>query len=189
MTRPARPSPPPITAGVACLLLACMGSVGDPLTLPPHSGAPGTTLAAPARASYEPVHDVLQTTCGTLDCHGQVGRNLRLYGGRGLRLRSTDNPADNPTTHEEYDQSYWSVIGLEPEIMSDVVMDGGARPDRLTLVRKARNMEHHKGGQLFVAGDDRDRCLTSWLAGALDLVACKLGKELLRPGAAPVAAP
>src|SRR4029079_2461578 len=167
-------------AGGAGLLLACMGSVGDPLTLPPHSGAPGTTLAAPARASYEPVHDVLQTTCGTLDCHGQAGRNLRLYGGRGRRLRKSDNPADDPTTHEEYDQSYWSVIGLEPEIMSDVVEDHGQMPERLTLLRKARNLEHHKGGQLFEEGDDRDRCLTSWLAGQVELEACKNGKELVR---------
>jgi hypothetical protein len=36
-----------------------------------------------------------------------------------------------------------------------------------------------------VEGDDRDRCLTSWLAGQLDLAACKAGKELVRPGATP----
>jgi hypothetical protein len=169
----------------AALWLSCTGSVGEPYSLPPRSGQPGTTLAAPLRATYAPVHDVLQTTCGTLDCHGQLGRNLRLYGGRGLRLLRTDNPADNPTTHEEYDQSYWSVIGLEPEVMSDVILDGGRDPERLTLVRKARNLEHHKGGKLFVAGDDRDRCLTSWLAGQLDDAACKNGKELVRPGSAP----
>ena len=77
------------------------------------------------------------------------------------------------------------MIGLEPEVMSDVVRDGGRLPDRLTLVRKARAQEHHKGGKLFVEGDDRDRCLTSWLAGQLDLAACKAGKELVRPGATP----
>jgi hypothetical protein len=166
-------------------LVACTGTVGEPLTLPPRSGAPGSTLAAPARATFEPVDDVLQTTCGTLDCHGQLGRNLRLYGGRGLRLSPKGNPADDPTTPEEYDHSYWSVIGLEPEVMSDVVEDGGQHPERLTLVRKARNLEHHKGGKLFVEGDERDRCLTSWLAGAVDLTSCKIGKELLRPGAPP----
>jgi hypothetical protein len=168
-----------------CLLLACSGAVGDPLTLPPRSGAPGTTLAAPDRATFEPVDDVLQASCGTLDCHGQLGRALRLYGGRGLRLSPKDNPADDPTTPAEYDRSYGFVIGLEPEVMSDVVMDGGRVPERLTLVRKARELEHHKGGKLFVIGDDRDRCLTSWLAGQLDLAACKAGKELMRPGATP----
>jgi hypothetical protein len=166
-------------------LLACTGAVGETLSLEPRSGEPGTTLAAPLRATFEPVHDVLEPTCGTLDCHGQVGRNMRLYGGRGLRLRKTDNPADDPTTPEEYEHSYWAVIGLEPAVMSDVVLDGGREPERLTLVRKARNLEHHKGGKLFTAGDDRDRCLTSWLAGQLDLPACTRGKELLRPGAKP----
>jgi len=163
------------------LLAACSGNVGDPLTLPPTSGGAGTTLAAPLRATFEPVDDVLQATCGTLDCHGQLGRNLRLYGGRGLRLAPKDNPADDPTTPEEYDHSYWSIIGLEPETMSDVVREHGQNPERLTLVRKARELEHHKGGKLFVAGDERDRCLTSWLAGAVDLTSCKIGKELIRP--------
>jgi len=174
-----------IAALAAGVSLSCSGAVGDPYGQPPRSGGPEAPLAAPLRATYEPVHDVLQTSCGTLDCHGQAGRSLRLYGGRGLRLRSTDNPADNPTTHEEYDQSYWSVIALEPEVLSDVVEDHGQMPERLTLVRKARNLEHHKGGQLFVAGDDRDRCLTSWLAGQVDLDACKNGKELVRPGKEP----
>jgi hypothetical protein len=177
--------PPPACSLLVWLLLSCVGDVGESLNPPARGGQPGATLAAPLRATFEPVHDVLQPTCGTLDCHGQVGRALRLYGGRGLRLLKTDNPADDPTTPDEYDQSYWSVIGLEPEIISDVVTDQGRRPERLTLVRKARNQEHHKGGQLFVAGDYRDRCLTSWLAGQLDLVACKIGKELLRPGANP----
>jgi hypothetical protein len=183
MTRPHRPR----RWALACLLLACDGTatVGDPLTPPPTSGGADSTLAAPVRATFEPVDDVLQATCGTLDCHGQLGRNLRLYGGRGLRLSPRGNPADDPTTPEEYDRSYWSVIGLEPEIMSDVVNDHGRLPERLTIVRKARELEHHKGGKLFVTGDDRDRCLTSWLAGQLDLAACKAGKELVRPGATP----
>jgi hypothetical protein len=182
MTRSPHPLWPVWALG---LLAACSGIVGDPLTLPPRGASENGVLAAPSRASFEPVDDVLQASCGTLDCHGQVGRNLRLYGGRGLRLRSSDNPADDPTTPAEYDRSYWSVIGLEPEVMSDVVNDGGRLPERLTMVRKARELEHHKGGKLFVAGDERDLCLTSWLAGAVDLTACKIGKELIRPGASP----
>jgi hypothetical protein len=183
MSRPRHPSS--AVWAPALLLLACSGNVGDSLTPPPRSGAPGTTLAAPARATFEPVDDVLQTTCGTLDCHGQIGRNLRLYGGRGLRLSPQGNPADDPTTPDEYDASYWSVIGLEPEVMSDVVLDHGQLPERLTMVRKARELEHHKGGKLFEAGDERDRCVTSWLAGNVDVTACKIGKELLRPSATP----
>ena len=64
------------------------------------------------------------------------------------------------------------MVGLEPEVMSAVVSQGGAQPERLTLVRKARGTEAHKGGSLMNAGDDRDVCLTSWLAGKTDTVAC-----------------
>jgi hypothetical protein len=166
---------------VVSALAACQGIAGDSLSTQPRSGQQGGGLMAPARATFQPVDDVLQGSCGTLDCHGQVGRSLRLYGGRGLRLSPQGNSADDPTTPEEYDQSYFAVIGLEPEIMSDVVADHGRMPERLTLVRKARNLEHHKGGMLFAAGDDRDRCLTSWLAGELDTAACLRGKEPARP--------
>jgi hypothetical protein len=165
----------------ACLPGACRDIVGEPLNTESQNAASRTQLLAPSRATFEPVDDVLQASCGTLDCHGQPGRSLRLYGGRGLRLSPMDNSADNPTTPQEYDQSYWSVIGLEPEMMSDVVADHGRLPERLTMVRKARELEHHKGGQVFTAGDDRDRCLTSWLAGALDNDACQRGKDLQRP--------
>jgi hypothetical protein len=160
---------------------ACGGTVGETDTPEPMSGGPDARLAAPDRATFVPVDNVLQASCGTLDCHGQVGRSLRLYGSRGLRWSKTGNPADDATTPEEYDHSYWSVIGLEPEVMSDVVKDHGRNPERLTMVRKARELEHHKGSKVFTAGDDRDRCLTSWLAGALDADACMRGKELMRP--------
>jgi hypothetical protein len=169
---------------MTALLVACQAIV-DP---PPGVGAPPEqtgALLAPSRATFSPVDDVLQVSCGTLDCHGQPGRSLRLYGGRGLRLSAMGNSADDPTTPAEYDESYFSVIGLEPEILSQVVADQGGRPERLTIVRKARNLEHHKGGKLFTEGDDRDRCLTSWLAGPVDMAACQRGKEQTRPAATP----
>jgi hypothetical protein len=172
--------PRPTHALAALLLCACQAIVGEPGGQPA-DGRTRSSLLAPARATFEPVDDVLQPSCGTLDCHGQEGRNLRLYGGRGLRLSPLGNSADDPTSPAEYDQSYLAIVGLEPEVMSDVVAEGGQHPERLTLVRKARNVEHHKGGKLFEAGDDRDRCLTSWLAGTLDRDACDRGKEVVRP--------
>jgi hypothetical protein len=39
-------------------------------------------------------------------------------------------------------------------------------------VRKARGTEAHKGGQLITPGDDQDKCITSWLAGATDTTSC-----------------
>jgi hypothetical protein len=64
-------------------------------------------------------------------------------------------------------------VYLEPEIMTQVVTSGGASPDRLTMVRKARGTEHHKGGTLFQVGDDQDTCVTSWLGGHTDTATCQ----------------
>ena len=132
-----------------------------------------TVEAVPDRASFGVVGDLLEKRCGTLDCHGEVGRNLRLYGSLGLRLSATDRPVSKgQTTTFEYDEDYASVVGLEPELMSTVVAEGGAGPDRLTFVRKARGTEHHKGGSLWDAGDPQDECVTSWLAGHTDTADC-----------------
>lgn len=117
----------------------------------------------------------LQRRCGTLDCHGQPGRPLRIYGQFGLRFPDdADNvPGGSGTTETENLADYQSVIGLEPEVMSRVVADPSNNPPtELTLVRKMRMMERHKGGQIVVPGDDGDQCITSWLAGSTDVKAC-----------------
>jgi hypothetical protein len=144
------------------MLLACVAE--DPRTTP---------AALPDRASFPPVADVLVHRCGTLDCHGKVGRNLRLYGHEGLRLSPTDRATSAAsTTVAEYDENFLSVVVLEPELMGVVVSEGGASPERLTLVRKPRGTEHHKGDVIWNAGDSGDRCLTSWLGGHVDTAAC-----------------
>lgn len=137
----------------------------------PDDGA-RVAIVAPDRVAFPPVAAFLEHRCGTLDCHGQIGRNLRLYGYEGLRLDSADVPGGQPTTSDEMDADFASVVGLEPELLAAVVGDGGARPERLTLVRKGRGSEHHKGGALVMAGDAQDRCLLGWLANAVDTVAC-----------------
>ena len=109
---------------------------------------------------------------GSLDCHGETHRNLRLYGYGGLRL----DPATLPEfdiTDAEIDADYDAVIALEPEKMADLVRENGNAPERLTLVRKARGAEDHKGGNPIIAGDDADRCLVTWLASATDVAACQ----------------
>jgi hypothetical protein len=123
-------------------------------------------------ASFPPVSAFLDHRCGSLDCHGQWGRNLRILGHEGLRLDPADIPGGSPTTAAEIAANYDSVVGLEPEMMRVVVEDGGAHPERLTLVRKGRGTEHHKGGALVILGDVQDRCVTSWLMGALAQDAC-----------------
>jgi hypothetical protein len=62
--------------------------------------------------------------------------------------------------------------------MSSVVAAGGANPERLTFVRKARGTESHKGGAVVVPGDARDVCITSWLRGAADADACTAALSL-----------
>jgi hypothetical protein len=162
---------------------ACVGQIGD-------VGGKNDVqleLLAPRRSGFERVADAMQPHCGTLDCHGQAGRNLRLFGGRGLRLAPAGNPLDGDTTPAEYDATFWSVVGLEPETLTAVLHDSGANSERLSLIRKARGHERHKGGTLMAAGDALDRCLTSWLAGTVDEAACQTGATYAAPGT--VAAP
>lgn len=167
----------PAAASAVVVLWAC--------STPP-SDARYTPSALPDRASFPPVAELLVVRCGSLDCHGTVGRNLRLYGSAGLRWSSSDRPLVPPCdTPDEVDQDYQSVVGLEPEAMSAVVAAGGARPEQLTMVRKARGTENHKGGAVWAAGDASDTCLTAWLAGqaAASSAACSSALASALPGA------
>jgi hypothetical protein len=143
----------------------------------------------PDRASFPLVVDALERRCATLDCHGSTARNLRLYTGSGLRLDSMAVPGSAPTTEAEYEASYRSVVGLEPEIMSAVVSAQGDEPERLTLLRKARGREYHTAGAVLRPGDPADRCVTSWLASAIDKEACELGAEVAPPSGGPGTGP
>jgi hypothetical protein len=155
---------------VACAVLC--GLAGHACSAPPASDD-RVIVSAPGSRPFALVGVMLDRRCGTLDCHGSLDRNFRLYGQEGLRLEDPDLPGAGDTTAAELDASYHSLVGLEPEILTTVVREGGARPERLTLVRKARATEDHLGGKLFAIGDDQDVCLTSWLTGTLDEEACK----------------
>jgi len=150
----------------------------------PENGAV-TGLRTPDRAAFPQVADALQPSCGTLDCHGQRSRNLRLFGGRGLRLDPHSNSADEPTTEAEYQASFLSLTGLEPEALDAVVASQGQDALRLSLVRKARGIERHKGGTQMLPGDPLDRCLLSWLASRIDAAACTRVSSAARPRALP----
>jgi hypothetical protein len=137
-------------------------------------------LSVPSRAAFPPVADAMQLNCGTLDCHGQVGRNMRLYGRYGLRLDPTYDPLTQETSDAEYDATYASIVGLEPEAMSSVVLHQ-AGPDALTMVRKSRGIEQHKGGQLVSEGDPLDTCMVGWITGEGDAGACDTVLNISRP--------
>ena len=148
------------------------------------------TESVPDRASFADVAQAMVQKCGTLDCHGTAYRNLRVYGNTGLRLLPTDQPLSPPcTTTPEVDQDFDSVVGLEPEAMSALVAAHGQNPDALTLVRKARGIENHKGGTVMKVGDALDTCITSWLAGSAETGACQDAGPPTVPPPAPGQAP
>jgi hypothetical protein len=139
------------------------------------SPAPGdrVEIIAPSEDSFPPVGLFLVHRCGSLDCHGTPARNLRLYGQAGQRLDPMAVPGSGPTTMDELEQDYRSVVALEPELMAAVVAQHGAHPERLTLVRKPFGLEDHAGGTLMKAGDDQANCLLSWLSESVDTTACQ----------------
>jgi hypothetical protein len=157
---------------------ACYGPDTNPRTEISADPNARVVVLLPDRASFDGVGKMLAHSCGTLDCHGQVGRNLRLYGFDGIRLAPSDRTGGDDTTPAELDANFRSVVGLEPEVMSAVVQDKGAHPEWLTLYRKALGLEFHKGNQVLVADDVGDRCFRSWLTGTVDAGACRRAVEL-----------
>ncbi|HVY47824.1 MAG TPA: hypothetical protein VHB21_18175 [Minicystis sp.] len=130
-------------------------------------------VRGPPEDQFQPVALYLVHRCGSLDCHGEPGRNLRLYGQYGLRLDRGALTNGGPTTPDEIEADYRSVVALEPEIMTEVVHDHGKDPQQLTFYRKPRGLEHHKGGTLIKAGDPQDVCIRSWLASSTDVASCQ----------------
>ena len=112
---------------------------------------------------------MLAMKCGSLDCHGSIGRSLRIFSQYGLRL--VDDAGDvsggvNPTTPSEVYADYISAISVQPELTSKVFY-GLQDPHTLLILRKPLGLERHKGGQVLQANDDGDLCLTSWLQDGL----------------------
>lgn len=151
----------------------------------PSADSRSTPQALPDASTFPPVAQLLDVRCGSIDCHGTVARNMRLYGSAGLRWSASDRPLSPLCDRKaEVDQDYESVVGLEPEIMGAVVSSGGAHPDALTMIRKARGTESHKGGKIWNEGDDSDTCLVAWLSGKADAAACAKGLVEALPGGA-----
>ena len=163
----------------AILALGAVAAAGAAASCSQPPGDARIGVVAPDLAQFPPVGDLLGRRCGTLDCHGAATRSLQILGCEGLRLGDGKpgcrSAGGTDTTAEEYTSTYRSIVGLEPAVMSAVVQSKGAHPELLTLVRKARGDEAHKGGRVFVPGDDQDDCLATWLAGATDVAACTRG--------------
>jgi hypothetical protein len=138
----------------------------------------GIDAPSGSEEEFGPVGDFLDHRCGSLDCHGQVGRNFRVWGCEGMRLDPGDVPQCSralgglPTSPDEHQATYRSLVGLEPAVMSAVVDNHAQDPELLTFIRKARGEESHKGGTLITPGDPQDICITSWLQGNTDSTTC-----------------
>ncbi|MFO0546759.1 MAG: hypothetical protein U0271_00160 [Polyangiaceae bacterium] len=127
----------------------------------------------PTETDWPIVSQTLERRCGTLDCHGDPGRPFRLYGRNGARLDPNDVVGGTDgTSTAELRENRASACGLEPEKMAAVVNDG-EDIETLTLVRKPRLIEAHKGGLVWQADSPGFVCLSSWLAGDVDRAACE----------------
>jgi hypothetical protein len=143
-----------------------------------------TRSACPSPTDFRVVSQVYERRCGTLDCHGQPGRPFRVYGRDGLRKPAKGEGGGYvsggmvATTDAEVDANYHSACGLEAERMANVV--ARKEPiDSLTLVRKPRLTEAHKGGMVLPVGSAGDKCVASWIKGKVDTPSCVA--ELQRP--------
>jgi hypothetical protein len=125
----------------------------------------------------------LERRCGGLDCHGQLGRPLRIYSEYGLRLepRSDGSRNTDATTTKEREANYYAVIALEPEELSKCYVggkdldDGAGCPvedySTLQLLKKPLSLEgggiRHKGGPIVspTFNDPGWQCLYQWASG------------------------
>lgn len=131
------------------------------------------------------VSSVLERRCGSLDCHGDLARPLRIMGSNGLRLftpEQFDSPAAaqeagvtpgglEATTELELEQNRESLCGVEPELTEQVVI-GNVDPTELMIIKKPSLRERHKGAQVFFKGGAGEACTASWLRGAVSIADC-----------------
>ena len=136
-------------------------------------------LACPSDDQWPQVSQVVEKRCGTLDCHGDPSRPLRVYGRNGPRLDpNLIVGGDAGTTTDELAANRLSVCGLEPERM-DAVIAGEEDLLTLSVVRKPILDEAHKGGRVFLQTSPGYICFASWIEGEADLAACE--EELAKP--------
>lgn len=125
----------------------------------------------------------MERRCGSLDCHGQTGRPMRLYSVWGLRLDTGANGArdTSATTDKERLENYRAVVGLEPERLQEIfTTPQGTAPnfDNYQLLLKPLDIEgggvRHKGGPVLrqTTSDDGWVCLSGWVTNNADKVAC-----------------
>ena len=122
----------------------------------------------------------LEKRCGALDCHGQVGRPMKIYSKDGLRLRAADGGGRDTrdTTRAERFANYDAVIGLEPDAVADCLRTNGEYQDFQLLLKPLDDRGagvKHKGGPVLsrTNSDPGWACLYGWLSGRYEAARCK----------------
>jgi hypothetical protein len=162
-----RTRPPPTLAAAVLAVLAVLAAVAC-------ASFPGEddrtrTVGPDSTAFKTDVNPVFERRCSTLDCHGHVGRPMRLYGANGLRLPNDAGvgPGGGATTQDEIKANYFGIIALEPDKMQEIVKSKGD-PLELLLLKKALNLDGaHKGGPAIFRQDDAERCISGWIKGQI----------------------
>jgi len=169
-----------LSLAVAAVIVACAASPDTTEVTQIYTTGNAYTDFAGGVGSDGKVHSgvigFVAHTCGTLDCHGEIGRPFRLFSRDGLRLvdEAGDIPGGSPTTEAEILADYTSAISVQPELTSKVFY-GLEDPHVLLLLRKPLGLERHKGGTVISGGSNGDLCLSSWLTdgtGPLNQNAC-----------------
>ena len=75
----------------------------------------------------------LERRCGSIDCHGQIGRGLRLYSDRGLRLEH-GTPRSTTTTDDERKRTTSRCGARAGDLAAGGAIEGGVH--RLQLFKK-----------------------------------------------------
>ncbi|KAB2905552.1 MAG: hypothetical protein F9K40_06675 [Kofleriaceae bacterium] len=99
--------------------------------------------------------------CGSLDCHGEAGRMLRIYAEDGLR--------QSAELRGEVIEA--SEIAANVASFAAIELDASSAADSLTLRKPlavtAGGMAHEGGDVWLAVEEDGYRCLRGWLAGEL----------------------
>ncbi len=168
-----------LMVGAGGLVTSCSIPDASRMTIVGGTTGPNESLYA------QYVDPYLARRCATLDCHGQIGRPLRLYSQLGLRQSDAGfyTPGEVTgftgiaTTPEEKQANYEAVVGLQPEVMAQVVADLGNDSERLLILLKPLMLIPHKGGKIINPGTgtaaDTDPttlgydCINDWLGGGV----------------------
>ena len=141
------------------------------------------TVCPDAQLFEEAVSPYLERRCGSLDCHGQDTRPMRVVGQYGLRREvevgegGGNVSGGRKTTEAEFAANLQAVCALEPERMAEAIAKYGASVDRLRLVGKPRNTIRHKGGRVVEEGDPGDRCIVGWISAVSESDAEEVRKQ------------